>query len=217
MSIRRGIAVVAALTAITFTAACTSDGSDPDPSPSTATAPPITPSTGTTSEAPGVQDVPLAGDDHVKIEWTLDKGVNGSDPVVDVGRRTLAVVYLAAFSPTWRSDDAIRKVSTSLTTGDDVLLEPTRSARTTKPVAAEGPVLITVQPPEVKGDTAVVWACLDARAAFDDAPLHKTNLGTLASVSLTATKGVWKATAYDLKPQDPTSDERYYQRCQQDE
>lgn len=215
MSIHRGMAVAAALTLTLMTSACTSDDKA-DPKPSTSSPTSASPTPAQASEDPGVQAVPLAGDNHVKIQWTLDKGVNGSDPVVDVGRRTLAVVYLATFSPAWRSDAAIRKVSPSLTIGDKVLLEPTRSSRTAKQPAANDPLVITVQPPQVEGDTAVFWACVDTRGAFDHTPTRKTNIGTLASVSVTAADGVWRATRYDLDPQDPTSDERYYQRCQQD-
>jgi hypothetical protein len=210
-----GIAAAGVLAVALTTTACTGDDhADRSPTP---TAPAVTTAVprSTASVEPGAQAVPLAGDDHLKIQWTLDQGVNGSDAVVDVGRRTLALVYLATFSPAWRSDAAMGKVSTSLTTGDQVVLEPTRSARTGTQRAAKGPLLITVQPAEVKGDAATFWACVDARGAFDREPLHKTNLGVLASVSLTATDGAWKATQYDLKPTDPTSDERYYQRCQQ--
>jgi hypothetical protein len=211
-----GIAAAGVLAVALTTTACSSDDhADPSPSTSVTTTSAVPPATA--SVDPGVQAVPLAGDDHLKIQWTLDQGVNGSDPVVDVGRRTLALVYLATFSPAWRSDAAIRKVSTSLTAGDEAVLEPTRSTRAATQRTAKGPLLITVQPAEAKGDTAVFWACVDARGAFDREPLHKTNVGVLASVSVTATDGVWKATQYDLKPKDPTSDERYYHRCQQSE
>ncbi|MFI5708634.1 hypothetical protein [Kribbella sp. NPDC051620] len=216
MNTHWGTAAAVALTLALTTTACTSDDrADRSPAPTVT----ITTSEAraTASEDPGAQAVPLAGDAHLKIQWTLDKGVNGSDPVVDVGRRTLALVYLATFSPAWRSDAAIRKVSAALTAGDEVVLEPTRSTRATSQRAGKGPLLITVQPPEVNGDTAVFWACLDSRGAFDREPLHKLNIGTLASVSVTATDGVWKATQYNLKPEDPTSDDRYYQRCQQPE
>ncbi|MDX6279885.1 MAG: hypothetical protein QOH03_956 [Kribbellaceae bacterium] len=218
MNTHWGMAAAGVLAVALTTTACTSDD-DADRSPTPTTAPAVTTAVprATASEDPGVQAVPLAGDDHLEIQWTLDKGVNGSDAVVDVGRRTLALVYLATFSPAWRTDAAIRKVSTSLTTGDQVVLEPTRSSRTPPQRTAKGPLLITVQPPEVNGDAAVFWACLDSRGAFDREPLHKTNLGVLASVSVTATGGVWKATKYNLDPKDPTTDERYYQRCQQSE
>ncbi|WP_157412894.1 hypothetical protein [Aeromicrobium sp. Root236] len=215
MSIHRGMAVAAALTLTLITTSCTSDDK-PDPKPPTGSPTSASPTPAQASEDPGVQAVPLAGDKHLKIQWSLDKGVNGSDPVVDVGRRTLAAVYLATFSPEWRSDAAIGKVSASLTTGDDVLLEPTRSARSGKQPVANDPLVITVQPPQVDGDTAVFWACVDARGAFDHTPTRRNNIGILASVSVTAKDGVWKATRYDLDPQDPTSDDRYYQRCQQD-
>lgn len=211
MGIHRGMAAVAALTLALMTAACGSDD-EPDSTPTTTATP-----TSTASVDPGAKAVPLDGDDHLTIQWTLDKGVDDSDPVVDVARRTLAVVYLASFSPAWRSDAAISKISPYLTTGDDVLLEPTRSSRTSEQVTANDPLLIAVQPPQVSGDTAVVWACVDARGAFDREPLNKTNIGILVSVSMTATDGTWKATEYNLKPEDPTDDERYYERCQQPE
>ena len=77
-------------------------------------------------------------------------------------------------------------------------------------------MVITVQPTQVTGDSAVLWSCVDATKAFGWEPL-RDNVGILVSVSVTATDGVWKATEYNLNPKDPTSDEQYYQRCQQPE
>jgi hypothetical protein len=217
MSIHRGIVATATLVALLATGACDGGGSDeptdPTPSPSSTSA---SPTAAEASADPRIAAIPVDGNDDVEVTWSLDDGVDAKDPIVDVGRRTLALVYLSTFSPQWRSDAAIEKVSDALGADDDAVLEATRGTREAPdPKAAKGPVTIVVQPPQVSGDTAVLWMCLDAGPAYDGGRASTSNSGRLASVTLTVVDGTWKAASYSLNPKDPTKDERYYQRCQQ--
>jgi hypothetical protein len=204
VSIHRGIAVVA-FTIIVATSACDGGSDETRPTPSSSTKATPTP-TVRASRDPGAEAVPLAGDDDVTIDWALEQ-VNGSDPVVDVARRTISLVLLAAGSSSWTHQAKIKKASDALTIDGSVLVEPLSKARV--PRGAEPHrIRILVQKPEAVGDRATAWMCLDF-----DATANPSKSGVLASVTLVVDHGLWKATDYDLNPEITPKVEPRFKRC----
>ena len=207
MSIHRGVAAAAALTLTLMTAACTSDDK-PDPKPSTSTPTSASPTPAQASEDPAADSIPLPGNDDVPIEWVLGK-VNGSDPVVDVARRTISLLLLVSNSPSWSDDKKLGPALDALSTDDVKLGKQIRGQRITKtsPDAGDA-VRILVQPPVGEGDRATAWLCID----YD--PISSgSKSGVLVSVSLGVTDGLWKATEYNLNPKITSDVEPYFQRC----
>lgn len=207
MSIHRGMAVAAALTLTLMTSSCTSDDK-PDPKPPTSSPTSASPTPAQASKDPAVDSIPLAGDDDVPIRWELDK-VNGSDPVVDVARRTISLLLLVSSSPSWGDETKLGPAIEALTTADSKVGEQLRGQRVTKtPPDAGDPVRILVQPPVVDGDGATAWLCIDY-----DPTSTGSKKGVLVSVSLAATNGVWKSSAYNLNPEITSDVEPYFKRC----
>lgn len=207
MRIHRGMAAVAALTLALMTTACTSDDK-PDPKPTTTAPSSASPTPAQASVDPAAESVPLAGNADVPIEWALDD-VNGSDPVVDVARRTIGLLMLVSSSPEWSDEAKLGPAIDALSTDDSKVGEQLRGQRVTKtPPDAGDSVRILVQPPVGDGDRATAWLCIGY-----DPTSSGVKRGVLASVSLVVSDGLWKATEYSLDPEVTSDVEPYFQRC----
>ncbi len=205
MSIHRGIAV-AALMAILATAAC--DGGSDETQPTARASTKATPTpTVQASRDPAADRIPLAGDDDVAISWNLEK-VNDSDPVVDVARRTMSFLVLAAWSTDWTDQRRLKQASDALAVDDSVLLKPLSKAAA--PTEREHPLQIRIllQAPVVEGERATAWMCVDY-----DATAFRSKSGVLSSVTLAVTDGVWKVTDYNLNPEITAEVEPRFKRC----
>jgi hypothetical protein len=192
MSIHRGIAVAAALTLALMTASCSSDD-DPGPTPAATTPTTATPTPGPTADPAG-KAVPLDGEKDAPIEWTVGGGVDAKDPVVEVARRLQSLWVLAPLSAEWSDEAKIKSAADALTDGK--VLKDFRLDEWTDRDKAGGkaPVRLLVQAPEVDGEKAVVWTCLDPNAAFG---IEKTSGSALVEIKLAVIDGAWKVTSYD--------------------
>ena len=210
MSIHRGIAASAALAIALTTAACDSDSNDTDDPTTAPTTASASPARAQATTDPAVDSVPLPGDENVPIEWVLEGAA--SDPVIDVARRTIALLLLASSSPSWSEPSKIESPARALAAPDyDLAAKLEKQTVSSPPADAGDPVRILAQQPDVSGADATVWLCIDYRAKASG-----SDNGTPVTVDLTVIDGLWKATSYNLNPEVTDADQSRSDRCSKD-
>jgi hypothetical protein len=204
--IRRTKALVwaAAVSVTLLFAGCTS------PTPAPSSPPPTTASAGVDPAASGV---PVDGDENLTLQWEYMPGVDPSDPVVDVARRTAAVIWLTHGSAAWNDASRIEALSKALTdqSSKSLSVEEAQKWATADKPSLTYPVRVLVQPPQVDGETASVFICPDLSTFVEEEPVPGSGTG-ITRIDLAVIDGYWKTTSYDPNTSDWTLED--YQHCE---
>ena len=187
-----GLAALVGLVLVLGLAGCATTASGPGEGASGAGAP------SPTVAAESV-NIPVDGDDAVRIEWTYLDGADPTDPTVDVARKTTALILLAQGSPLWTDESRLDELSASVTDRTDASVPPRLpaewAASDKEPLSY--PVRVRVEAPEVEdGASAVVLLCVDASAFSGDEPVPGSGAADLMRLELHADGGVWRTTSY---------------------
>lgn len=202
-----GLTIVAAVTT-----SCTGGSGDGSSTSDTTAAPPAVATMDDQARA-----VPVDGNAFVPLSWTLPEGVNGDDPVVDVARRTTALLLLTELAPDWDDLGKNQALARALTDSSDQSISPTRMAERigSGKDGIDYPIRLLVQPPRIDGATAVVFVCMDASAAapgdLASEPVPGSGSG-IVRLELRAEDGYWRTTSYNQNTSQWTKED--YQICQ---
>jgi hypothetical protein len=195
---------VAAATGTLLRAGCTS----PAPAPSSST--PAAPDSAGVD--PAASGVPVDGDENLTLEWEYMPGADPSDPVVDVARRTAALIWLAQGSAAWNDAARIEAASAALTdeSTESISADAAQKWAADAKSALNYPVRVLVQPPQFGGETASVFLCPDLSTFVQKEPVPGSGTG-ITRIDLAVIDGYWKTTSYDQNTSDWTHED--YQHC----